>query len=76
MSEVELILNRLKTAIRDSGMSLSQLSDMTGIPKSTLQRWTSGQIKRIPIDQIVIIAKAINASLEWILIGKNLKKRG
>ena len=75
MSEVELILNRLKTAIRDSGMSLSQLSEKTDIPKSTLQRWTSGQIKRIPIDQIVTIAKAINASLEWILVGKNLNEK-
>lgn len=67
MTEVEMITSRLREAIIDSGYSLSQITAMTGIPKSTLQRWTSGQIKKIPIDEIVIIADAIGVSSKWIM---------
>ncbi|MBQ6164741.1 MAG: helix-turn-helix transcriptional regulator [Clostridia bacterium] len=67
MTELEMITSRLREAISDSGFSLAQISAMTDIPKSTLQRWTSGQIKKIPIDEIVIIADAIGVSSKWIM---------
>lgn len=67
MNEIELITNRLKNAITESGLSFSQLEKKTGIPKSTLQRWASGQIKRIPVDDIVTIADAIGISAKYIM---------
>ena len=67
MNEIDMITKRLKQAIADSGYSYAQLEKKTGIPKSTLQRWATGQIKRIPIDDIVTIADAIGISAKWIM---------
>lgn len=63
----ELIIHRLKTAIDESGFSYQQIAKKTGIPKSTLQRWATGQIKRMPIDDIKIIADAIGFSAKWVM---------
>ena len=67
MTELKQITTRLRDAINGSGYSLSQISQMTDIPKSTLQRWTSGQIKKVPVDEIVAIADAIGTSAKWIM---------
>lgn len=67
MNEIELITKRLKQAIDDSGLSFVQLAERTGIPKSTLQRWATGQIKRIPVDSISVIASVVGVSAKWIM---------
>lgn len=61
------IIARLKEAVEASGLTYAQLSEITNIPRSTLQRWISGQIKRIPIDDIQLIAVACGVSAEWIM---------
>ena len=67
MNEIELITKRLKAAIEGSGLSFVQLAERTGIPKSTLQRWATGQIKRIPVDSISVIASVVGVSAKWIM---------
>ena len=67
MDEIRNITNRLRNAIMESGYTYAQLEQKTNIPKSTLQRWASGGIKKIPIDAIVTIADAIGVSAKWIL---------
>lgn len=61
------IIKRLKEAVIKSGKSYEQLSKETGIPKSTLHRWTSGEVKRIPIDDLQIVADACHVQAEWIM---------
>ena len=67
MNELELIMARLHHAITESGLSYAELSKRTGIPKTTLNRWSNGQIKRIPVDDIKRIADAVGISAKWIM---------
>lgn len=67
MNEIEIIMARLRQVITESGLSYSEISKLTGIPKTTLNRWANGQIKRMPIDDIKIIADALGVSAKWIM---------
>ena len=67
MSEIELIIKRLKQAIDESGLTYSQLESKTGISKSDLQRYATGMTKKIPVDTIVAIAQVLNVSAAWIM---------
>ena len=51
--------------LRDGrGMSLKELSDATGISKSTLQRYETGTTKKIPVDAIKKLESVFGVSLE------------
>lgn len=67
MSEIDLIIKRLKQAIDESGLTYSQLESKTGISKSALQRYATGTTKKIPVDTIVAIAQVLNVSAAWIM---------
>lgn len=67
MSEIDLIIKRLKQAIDESGLTYSQLENKTGISKSALQRYATGMTKKIPVDTIVAIAQVLNVSAAWIM---------
>jgi len=54
--------SRLKNLFESSGLSYAQLEDLTGISKSVLQRYASGETKKIPTDAIEIIAAKLHAS--------------
>ena len=58
MSEKELtdLIERIKERRLKLEMSYQDLSDATGISKSTLQRYETGYIKKVPINQIEILA--------------------
>lgn len=56
MSEYDLIKKRREQL----GMSYSDLSQKTGFSTSVLHRYENGDTKKIPIDRIKIIAKALN----------------
>ena len=67
MSEIDLIIKRLKQAIDESGLTYSQLESKTGISKSALQRYATGMTKKIPVDTIGAIAQVLNVSAAWIM---------
>lgn len=50
---------RLAAAMRDRKISTRKLSELTGIPKSAIQRYTSGQTDKIPIDRMQLMAEAM-----------------
>lgn len=64
---MENISSRILQIILDKGISYGELSKRTGIPKSALQRYATGQTPKIPIDRIEAIAKALNVSSAWIM---------
>ncbi len=58
---------RITEAIMKSGYSYTELSKMTGISKSSLQRYATGETKKIPIDCIEKIALATNSDSKWLM---------
>lgn len=57
MGEVSSNILRYMTI---KGISYGELSKRTGIPKSALQRYATGQTSKIPVDRVEAIAKALN----------------
>lgn len=58
---------RIRQAIEDSGLTFVELEKKTGIPKSTLQRYASGDTKKIPVNCIEEIAAATGVSAPWLM---------
>lgn len=56
------IAERIKSKRLELNMSYQDLSDKTGISRSTLQRYETGYIKNLPIDKFELIANALNIS--------------
>ena len=64
MSEIS---TRILNTILDRDISYGELADRTGIPKSALQRYATGQTEKIPIDRLQIIAKALGTSAQYLM---------
>ena len=69
MSEKELtdLIERIKERRLTLKMSYQDLSDATQISKSTLQRYETGYIKKVPINQIEILAKALHTTPSYLM---------
>lgn len=61
------ISERMLSIILEKEISYGELSDKTGIPKSALQRYATGQTEKIPIDRLQIIASAIGTTPEFLM---------
>lgn len=64
---MNLTAHRITMAIQKSGMSYSELSVKTGIPKSSLQRYATGENTNIPLNRIEDIAFATGVDAKWLL---------
>jgi transcriptional regulator with XRE-family HTH domain len=58
---------RIKSLIEESGKSYQELEKITGIKKSSLQRYASGATAKIPLDVIEKLSKAFNVSQEYLM---------
>lgn len=58
---------RIYQAIEKSGYSYPELSKITGISKSSLQRYATGETKKIPIDCIEKIAQATHTDSRYLM---------
>lgn len=58
---------RIKQAIDDSRLSYGDLSKITGIPKSALQRYATGETEKIPLDRLELIAEATKVNAAYLL---------
>lgn len=58
---------RIAEAIEKSGYSYSELAAATGISKSSLQRYATGETTKIPIDAIESIAAATHTDSRYLL---------
>ena len=59
MSELS---NRILNLILRQEISYAELSRLTSIPKSALQRYATGETEKIPVDRLELIAKALHTS--------------
>lgn len=64
---------RIKALIDNSGMSYQELEKVTGIKKSSLQRYASGVTTKIPLDVIEKLSVTFHVSQEY-LMGWDEKK--
>ena len=62
MVKIDTIQQRLKQLRSEKELSYSDLAELTGLAKSTLQRYETGTTAKIPIDAIEAIAKALQVS--------------
>ena len=58
---------RIKELVDKSDMSYQELEKVTGIKKSSLQRYASGTTTKIPLDVIEKLAIAFNVSQEYLM---------
>lgn len=65
---------RIKLLIEQSGKSYQELETMTGIKKSSLQRYASGATSKIPLNAIEKLSKAFNVSQEYLMGWSDDKK--
>ncbi|MGN0107136.1 MAG: LexA family protein [Hominilimicola sp.] len=59
--------DRILAAIKRADLSYSELSALTDIPKSALQRYATGETEKIPIDRIEAIARAVDVSTQYLM---------
>ncbi len=66
-------LNRMRLKRLELGYSFQDLADKTGLNKSTLQRYETGNTVKLPLDKAKIIARALDTTVEYLL---GLEKTG
>ena len=59
--------NRIIRLIEENGLSYGELAELTGIPKSALQRYATGETEKIPLPRIATIAKALGVSSAYLI---------
>ena len=66
---------RIQKLIADSGKTYQELEKLTGIKKSSLQRYASGITAKIPLTAIENIAAAFSVSESYIMWGQEKEKQ-
>lgn len=64
MSEIS---ERLLAAITEKNYSYGELSGLTGIPKSAIQRYATGETEKIPMDRLALLASALGVSDRYLM---------
>ena len=59
--------DRIKSLIEESGKSYQDLERLTGVKKSSLQRYASGVTTKIPLDVIEKLSIAFDVSQEYLM---------
>lgn len=63
----KLIASRIVEAMEKRHLSYGELASLTDIPKSTLQRYATGDTRKIPLDRIEAIARETNTSTAYLM---------
>ena len=61
------ISKRLYNSIQEKGFSYGELAKMTGIPKSAIQRYATGQTPKIPMDRLQLLADVLHVSAQYLM---------
>lgn len=59
--------DRLNLVIREKGITTRALAEETGISKSAMQRYVTGETRKIPIERLMAISKALGVSVAYIM---------
>lgn len=72
--EMHNIVGRIRGRREELGYSFQDLANLTGISKSTLQRYETGYIKNLPLSKIEILAKALKTTGPYLMGWEENKK--
>lgn len=61
------ISNKMLALIQDNDISYNELSKITGISKSALQRYATGTTEKIPLDRLEAIAKSLGVTPAYLM---------
>lgn len=61
------ISQRILALVVEKEMSYGDMAKITGIPKSALQRYATGQTEKIPMDRLALIAKCLGVKTEYLM---------
>jgi len=67
MGDIELIIKRIRDRRIELGLSYQDIADATGLSKSTIQRYETGGIRKVPINQIEDLARALHVSPNYLM---------
>lgn len=65
--EISEIIERIKSRRQEMGLSYQDMQDLTGISKSTWQRYETGYIKNLGIDKLDLVAKALKTTPAYLM---------
>lgn len=65
--ERELTSQRIKSLMKEKHISYRELSELTGIAKSSLQRYVTNPDSKIPMDNARILSDKLNVNLSWLI---------
>ena len=66
LSGVE-VSNRVKSRRNELGLTLQELSELSGISKSSLQRYEKGDVDKMPLSKLKELAKALKVTSAYIV---------
>ncbi|WP_243277760.1 helix-turn-helix domain-containing protein [Clostridium yunnanense] len=61
------VIDRIKNRRLALGLSYQDMQDLTGISKSTWQRYETGFIKNLAIDKLDLVAKALKTTPSYLM---------
>lgn len=64
---LESIAERLMRSMKENNVTYVELAKATGISKSALQRYATGETEKIPLDRLESIAIAIGVSAAYLM---------
>lgn len=62
-----IVSKRLLSTIEEKGMSYGEVAKLTGIPKSAVHRYSTGETVKIPIDRIESMASVLGVSAAYLM---------
>lgn len=68
------IRKRILDRKEELNLSYQDLSDRTGLSKSTLQRYTTGDIGNLGLDKLELLAKALEVSPSYLMGWEDLQE--
>ncbi len=67
MGDLEKIRKRIRERREELGYSYQTLADLTGMSKSTLQRYETGAIGNLPLDKLDVLARALKCTASHLM---------
>jgi transcriptional regulator with XRE-family HTH domain len=67
MINLKQVSERLKSRRTELGMSLQDVSERTGLSPSTIMRYESQSIHKLPVDNLILLADALDVSVSELL---------
>ena len=62
-----IVSRKIRETIESKNMSYGILSELTGIPKSAIHRYATGETPKIPIDRVESIANALGVTAAYLM---------